>query len=847
MTDETVDMSSAHSAAATAKTLAIGILHVAALSALALAQPLFDLLGKNAEFFVARESRAIDIWLLILVLLAAIPAVVLVMEWIVIRLAPVAYRTLHAAIIGLLGSLFAVPVIKKLVGEPWVVLFLGLIAGAAIGYSYFRLRGFRVFLTWLAPAPLVMAGLFVLATPVSRLVLPRDEALAIDGSRNAAIPVVVVVWDELNVAALMAPDGSVDATTFPNFARLAADGTWYRKASGVSEATTLALPAILDGRMPDVGLIPVASDYPKNLFTLLAPTHELHVREPVTALCPESVCATVASAELGLLERLRSLFSDLRIVYLHLMLPKGLTSDLPPINRTWSGFAANVGSTEGMTRDQAEADFGQVTGTSAIREELAADRVGSVRAFITDLDLVSGRPPFVFLHAVLPHTPYRYARSGRRYRDSGDLYGLEGGKWIEDEWAVTQAHQRYLLQTTVVDDLMGELLDKLDELGIYDDALIITTADHGVGFTAGGLFRGALEDSFAETMSVPMIVKLPGEKAAATSDADVRTIDVLPTVVDVLGSTIDWEVDGVSVRELPSYRGPKEQIRADGTIISVDATLPDLYAVVEAKFARFTSVDGSFYLFAPSASWPTGEQTALLTVAPRSIGEVEVLGLRADGTFHSEGLSPTRIVGTVTFDEPGSLHKLAVAVDGVMVATGPILRANSLGGSFSYFVPEEVFDDGAGRVEIYLVEELTDGVLLSPLALKQLRRYSTSVYQDGNEYLEIDGIGIPIGPGFEGGIDIYEPIEGIFLVAGWAADLDERLLPTEIVITIDGISVIASALNRDRHDVVERFDEPRLLGSGFSFDLALDQVTSAQSVRVFAVAGSEYATELAAP
>ena len=63
--------------------------------------------------------------------------------------------------------------------------------------------------------------------------------------------------------------GRIGARRFPPFASLARDATWYRNATTVTDHTSRAVPAILSGERSDNDKLPVTSDYPDNLFTLL--------------------------------------------------------------------------------------------------------------------------------------------------------------------------------------------------------------------------------------------------------------------------------------------------------------------------------------------------------------------------------------------------------------------------------------------------------------------------------------------------------------------------------------------------------------------------------------------------
>ena len=76
---------------------------------------------------------------------------------------------------------------------------------------------------------------------------------------------------------------------FPNLAAFADDATWYRHNSALAPVTESAVPSLLTGQLPTADP-PLYVHHPDNLFTLLAPTHELEVLESVTTLCPYDSC-----------------------------------------------------------------------------------------------------------------------------------------------------------------------------------------------------------------------------------------------------------------------------------------------------------------------------------------------------------------------------------------------------------------------------------------------------------------------------------------------------------------------------------------------------------------------------
>ena len=118
-------------------------------------------------------------------------------------------------------------------------------------------------------------------------------ALAAPASTDAARhpPVVVIAFDEFPVDSLLRPDARIDSIRYPGFGRLARIATWFRNAFSVQDQTSVALPAILDGRAPWPGLRPTFRDHPRNLFTLLAAHgYRVSASEPFTRICPPLIC-----------------------------------------------------------------------------------------------------------------------------------------------------------------------------------------------------------------------------------------------------------------------------------------------------------------------------------------------------------------------------------------------------------------------------------------------------------------------------------------------------------------------------------------------------------------------------
>ena len=93
------------------------------------------------------------------------------------------------------------------------------------------------------------------------------------------------------------------------------------------------------------------------------------------------------------------------------------------------------------------------------------------------------------------------------------------------------------------------LLDRLDQLGLGRDTLVVFTSDHGEAFGEHGQFQH--DDLYAGTLRVPLVLRWPGHLPAGLRiENRVRLIDVMPTILELLGVSGPPSVQGRSVTPL---------------------------------------------------------------------------------------------------------------------------------------------------------------------------------------------------------------------------------------------------------------------------------------------------------
>lgn len=637
------------------------------LTGLAITQPVLSTFGRDAGPFVSLRAGTIEIVAFALIVVFAPPVGLWAMERIVGFVGDAPRRWLHLGFVALLTALFVAKSFFGPLGLFSVLLVVAAPVGAVVLVA--RTEKARQFLRYLAFAPLVFMVLFLGFSQASSVAFGSDPKPAGPIDAENLPPIVMIVLDELPMSALLDGEGNIDADAYPGLAALAEDSTFARNHTTLSPITLVAVPTILTGRIPhDTNALPTARAHPENLFTMLGSDYRIRAVEHVTEMCPSSICETFDTVESSRTEKLVTL---LRMV-----------SDV---------FTASILYHIGFEDVDPAPAFEWLTESS---------------------DEEQGGPTLDYLHSLLPHQNWRWLPDGHEYEAPDPPTRRWPGQVTDDEALARLARQRQQLQTAYADELVGETMDDLRAKGVYDDALIIVTSDHGVSFRPDEPMRPLSEGNVNDIMWTPLLVKVPHQDEARVIDSPTASIDVVPTIVDVLGLDTPWDLDGRSVLGPPrsddwdprSLAFTYDELEpGDDGFVHVDGAR-GFAEVIESRAFDF-GADWDLRL------WRWGDNGDLVGREVDSFEQGKPADLTASidaperftDVDASDRMVPAYVSGRVIGGEP---EAVAVAVNGVIGGWYDMSEVpnDETGRPFAVMVPPSLLRDGDNDVEVFLIE-----------------------------------------------------------------------------------------------------------------------------------------------
>lgn len=210
------------------------------------------------------------------------------------------------------------------------------------------------------------------------------------------------------------------------------------------------------------------------------------------------------------------------------------------------------------------------TGDTYIHDEFMKE----IMAYL-DQRAAQEQPFFLHYAALIPHAdlvaPEEWVAPYRGKVEEVDPFPGGGGGRGGEYGPVQEPRATFAGMVSRLDWEIGEIMKKLDTLGIAEDTLVVFSSDNGPhseggqdpeAFGSNGQLRGGKRDLFEGGIRVPMLARWPGRIAAGSETDHLSAFwDVMPTLCDLTGATVPEGVDGISF--LPTLVGEGEQAQHD--------------------------------------------------------------------------------------------------------------------------------------------------------------------------------------------------------------------------------------------------------------------------------------------
>lgn len=175
----------------------------------------------------------------------------------------------------------------------------------------------------------------------------------------------------------------------------------------------------------------------------------------------------------------------------------------------------------------------------------------------------SGKPFALFLSIGTPHDPWskdnvpeEYYEKFRNtdfplppnYRKHNDRYADAWARFLPGKRKLLEENKRvYYSMVSNLDDNIGRLMQAIKDEGMEDDTIFVFTSDHGEMFGAQG--RHAKNIFYDEAIRVPFIVKWGNRLPKVRNITCFNTVDIMPTLLDMMGLPVPDEVQGKSIKD----------------------------------------------------------------------------------------------------------------------------------------------------------------------------------------------------------------------------------------------------------------------------------------------------------
>jgi arylsulfatase A-like enzyme len=169
----------------------------------------------------------------------------------------------------------------------------------------------------------------------------------------------------------------------------------------------------------------------------------------------------------------------------------------------------------------------------------------------------ASNPFFVWAHYMDVHWPYHLEETLTQPQEIAraweDVVHLHNANWNGASISPEQRDRYIHLYETALaytDAQIGRLVDHLEKTGRKENTVILLLADHGEEFLDHGRWGHWEDNLYDEILNIPFVISLPGQPARRVVNQQVRTLDIMPTILDLCGCPALRGMQGTSLAPL---------------------------------------------------------------------------------------------------------------------------------------------------------------------------------------------------------------------------------------------------------------------------------------------------------
>ena len=212
------------------------------------------------------------------------------------------------------------------------------------------------------------------------------------------------------------------------------------------------------------------------------------------------------------------------------------------------------------------------------------------------------QPFLLFLSIATPHFPHHSAPE--EYMDMYPPSQIKLNPNVPEELyeKVYPEIQGYYAHCTATDQAIGELVEKIHELGLADNSILVFTSDHGEMMGAHGRLPFRKQLAWDESLHVPFLIKHPGieNNQGSQINAPLTTPDILPSLLALCDIAIPESIEGDDLSSLilaPDPKADRAALVMNVAPFDVNFEDPEYRGIRTARYTYAVSPEGPIMLF----------------------------------------------------------------------------------------------------------------------------------------------------------------------------------------------------------------------------------------------------------